>query len=411
MSISNNRSGPARDARELGPLLVSLCRRDADTRVTDADLRILEDTDARERFIGYALAHGVLGLVLAALQRLRPQLMAGDTAFRERLHGCRRRAAAMELGRDRVVAVLRAAGLEPVALKGAGLASAVYREPAERDFGDIDLLLAPDEIDRAVTALGGQGYRVPGTEAAEAGYREHHFHVRVQRPDGFIVELHWKLTRTIEPFLLDAAAFLADGVTLPGARGVRIPRPEHALLHMVLESVRDGFDRLTRVVDVDRIIAATPAIDWHYVEATARAWRLLPSLALALEMSRDMLGTPVPDDVRGRIRPSAAVRLHLALLAPGASMLRQRSVRRPSWVTLLHLWLLSGEPRTVALARIFRGDDTDPLDWLWRGDASPDAPSATTVHPLRRLGKLAAYQLGLYARGVTALPRSWSGAE
>jgi hypothetical protein len=411
MSIANNQSGPARDARELGPLLVALCRRDASTRIADADLRILDDDETRTLFVDYALAHGVLGLVLATLQRVRPSVIAAHAELRERLHGCRRRAALMELGRDRVLAVLRAAGLEPVALKGAGLASAVYGEPAERDFGDVDLLLPPDEIDRAVTALGGHGYQVPGTEAAEAGYREHHFHVRVQRPDGFIVELHWKLTRVIEPFHLDAAAFLAESVTLPGARGVRVPRPEHALLHMVLESVRDGFDRLTRVVDVDRILAATPDIDWGYVEETARAWRLLPSLALALEMSRDMLGTPIPDDVRLRIRPPAAVRLHLALLAPGTSMLRQRSVRRPSWVTLLHLWLLSGESRTIALGRMFRGDDTDPLDWLWRGDDSPHAAPTTTVHPLRRLSKLALYQLGLYARGVTGLPRSWSGAR
>jgi hypothetical protein len=405
-----NDQGPARAARELGQLLVALCRRDAGTRVTSAALRVLDDEDARRRFIDYATAHGVLGLTLAALHRIQPRVGADGAAFRELLQGCRRRAAAMELGRDRVLAILRAAALDPVTLKGAALATTVYREPAERNYGDIDLLLARDEIDPAMLALERQGYRVPGAEAVEAGYREHHFHVRVQRPDGIIVELHWELSRPIESLHLDAAAFRTESVVARAAPRLRVPRPELALLHIVAENLRDGFDRLTRLVDVDRIVASTPAMDWRYLESAAREARLLPSLALVLELSRDMLGTPLPDDVRRRIRPSAIVRFHLALLRPGASMLRQRALTRPSWVVLLQLWLLSGEPRTAALRRMLRGEDADPLDWIWRGDASPDAAGPIAARPVRRMGKLAAYQLGLYARAVT-LPRSWSGAR
>ena len=409
--MPDDQPGSARAARELGPLLVALCRRDAGEHLGDDALGVLDDEEIRARFIDYANVHGVLGLALATLQRTRPHPGAAGAVFRERLHGCRRRAAAMELGRDRVLAVLRAAGLEPVALKGAALQTTVYREPAERDLGDIDLLLPRDQIDRAVAALERQGFLVPGTEEAEAGYREHHFHVRVQRPDGFIVELHWELTRVIEPFHLDPAAYLAESVQVPGAPQLRIPRPELALLHIVTEMLRDGLDRLTRLVDVDRIVAAAPAMDWKYLESAARDARLLPSLALALEMSRDMLGTQVPDEVRRRIRPPVGVRFHLALLRPAQSLLRQRSVTRPSWITLLQLWLLSGEPRTVAIARMFRGEDADPLDWLWRSIMTPDAPATAPVRPVVRMGKLAVYQLGLYARGVVGVPRSWSGVR
>jgi hypothetical protein len=403
---------PRRTARELGPLLVALCRRDGIGAPTDAELRVLDDGATSERFVDFADRHGVLGLALATLARARARGGAGAAGalLGDRLRGCRRRAAAMELGRDRVLAVLHATGIHPVVLKGAGLATSVYRESAERNFGDIDLLLAPDAIDRAMSALGRQGFRVPGAQAVEAGYRAHHFHVRVGRPDGFIVELHWALTRAMEPFHLDASAFLTESVVVPAALPMRVPRPEHALLHIVAECVRDGFDRLTRLVDVDRIVAAAPALDWHVLEAMARDARLLPTLALALELAHDMLGTALPDDVRQRIRPSVGVRAHLALLKPGTSLLRQRAVTRPSWLLLLQLWLLSGESRAAALARMARGEDVDPLEWVWRGDDSPDAPPPTAVHPVERIGKLAMYQLGLYARGVAAFPRSWSGA-
>jgi hypothetical protein len=402
--------GPRRAARELGPLLVALCRRDGIGAPTDAALRTLDDAATSERCVDFADRHGVLGLALATLARIRPRSGAGAALFADRLRGCRRRAAALERGRDRGLAVPHAAGIHPVVLKGAGLATSVYRDPVERNYGDIDLLLAHDEIDRALAALGGHGFRVPGAEAVEAGYREHHFHVRVGRPDGFIVELHWAVTRAIEPFHLDAAAFLAESVVVPGPLGMRVPRPEHALLHIVAECVRDGFDRLTRLVDVDRIVARAPAMDWRALERMAREARLLPTLALALELGHDMLGTSVPEDVRRRIRPPVGVRAHLALLKPGASLLRQRAVTRPSWLLLLQLWLLSGESRASALARMLRGEDADPLEWVWRGDDSPDAPPPVAVRPVERVAKLTMYQLGLYARGVAAFPRSWSGA-
>jgi hypothetical protein len=408
--MPNNRQVSARAARELGPLLVSMCRRDAGERLTEAALQVLDDAQTHERFIDYATRHGVLGLALATLQRVRPRHGVAGAVFRECLHGCRRRAAVLELGRDRILAVLRAAALDPIILKGAGLATTVYDEPAERNFGDIDLLLAQGEIDEAVMTLGRHGFRsnFPGVEAAESEYREHHFHIRVERPGGDMVELHWGLTRAIEPFHLDAAAFMAESVTARGTRRLRVPRPEHALLHTVVENVRDGFNRLTRLVDVDRIVAAAPAMDWGYLEAAARAARLLPALALSLEVSRDLLGTPVPDEVRRRIQPTAWVRFHLALLRPGASLLGQRGVTRPTWVRLLQLWLLSDQSRLVALARTFVGKDADPLDWLWAIDASDDAPFVA-AHPVRRFGNMAVYQLALYATGVAGIRRSWSG--
>jgi len=168
--------------------------------------------------------------------------------------------------------------------------------------------------------------------------------------------------------------------------------------------VRDGFKRLKRLVDVDRIVAAAPAMDWSYLETMAREARLLPTLALALELSHEMLGTPFPEEVRRRIQPPAGVRFHLALLRPGASLLRQRAASRPSWLMLLQLWLLSGETRAAAVARMLRGKDADPLDWMWRGDESPDAPPPFALHPVERVGKLALYQLGLYASEAASGP-------
>jgi len=383
--------------------LLAACRRDV-AQLATADTQLLADARERERFMELAMRHGVMGLVLTALQRSR--CFAGlpaDASERvsETLRGLRRRATILELERDHVVDILGRHGLDAVVLKGAGLASTVYKTTVERDFGDIDVLLPPHQIDSAVEALGLQGYRYPGSMVATEAYRAHHFHLRVQRPHGTIIELHWGLTLPREGFRLDAAAYLTQSVAGAPRTHLRVPCPEHSLLHIVVENVRDALSRLTRLVDVDRIVAGAPAINWEYLDLAARESGLGSALALVLELSRSVLGTEIPDEIRRRLRPPRIVRLHLALLRPAASLLLQHSLARPSWGVLLRLWLLTNRSRGLQLVQMLRADSDDPLEWLW-AESEPETDTGTSLgQRLLRLAKVVSYQVGLYFAGIS----------
>ncbi|MDQ6888006.1 MAG: nucleotidyltransferase family protein [Gemmatimonadota bacterium] len=394
------------DVDVLTGLLPAACRRDP-AGLTEAASAILADERGLEYFTVLASRHGVRGLALSALQRaggldkLSPHVAE---RARENLRALRRRATILGLERDRMLAILRRRDLDVVVLKGAGLASTVYRDPVERDFGDVDVLLPPAQIDAAVEALGQHGYAFPGPTGAAAAYRQHHFHLRMQRGGGLVIELHWDLTLALELFRLDPAAFLAESVTA-GATGVefRVPRPEHALLHVVLENVRDAFSRLTRLVDVDRIVASAPELDWDHLHAAARTGGLGPALALCLELSRGALGTEIPMEVQRRMRPTRAVRFHLALLRPASSLLSQRAIARPSWGELIQLWLVTGRSRGMTLLQMLRADSGEPLQWLWDGGDSDTAAPASLASRLSRVAKVVGYQLGLYASGLAGL--------
>lgn len=384
-------------------LLLAACRRDL-ASLAAADTEPLADPRARLCFLDLASRHGVQGLALAALHRAGcidalPADASG--ALREVLRGLRRRAAILAMERDHVLGILQRHGLEAMVLKGAGLASTVYRDEVERDFGDIDVLLPAEQIDQALETLGRHGYGSAVSEEATERYRAHHFHLRVQRPRGTLIELHWALTAPHEVFRLDAAAFLRHGAT--GATPLRMPRPEHSLLHVVVENARGAFSRLTRLVDVDRIVAGAPALDWDYLVATARASGLSSALALALELGRSMLGTEVPEEVRRRLRPAGAVRFHLALLRPASSLLRQRALKRASWAELMRLWLVTSHSRRMALVRMLRADSEDPLRWLWDGNESETRGHPSLVRRVSRFGKVVAYQFGLYAGGIASV--------
>ena len=55
------------------------------------------------------------------------------------------------------IEVLTAAGVAPVVLKGPALAHLIAADPAQRSFGDIDLLVRSDHVARALTALRAKG--------------------------------------------------------------------------------------------------------------------------------------------------------------------------------------------------------------------------------------------------------------
>jgi putative nucleotidyltransferase-like protein len=389
----------------VGEMLMQACRMDGADRLGALRAGRLAEPATAQLYTGLAARHGVLGLALATLERsacwptLAPEVQQG---LGRTLKQLRMRATVLQLERDHVVATLLKHGVRAVVLKGAGLASTAYAEPVEREYGDLDLLVAPAEIDAAISALESRGYANPFSDESMEGYRRHHFHVHLRRPGERIVELHWAVTQQLEPFQLDAAAFLERSVQ---AGALRVPRAEHALLHMLVESVRGDFNRIKGLVDIDRIIGTAAAMDWSYLVASARTAHLLPALSLALETSRQLLGTQVPDAVLREAQPSRATRLHLALLRPSDLIMRQRTLARASSADLLRMWLLSGRSRAAWLMSLLTPAADHPLQWMWDDPNVPRTVRSTFVQRAARVGKLLAEQAGAYAVGTVTLLR------
>jgi hypothetical protein len=385
-------------------LLLAACHRDVSVlqAFDQSVIAKLDDKGYRTDFLEFASRHGVMGLVCSSLLRSglldgRPSRTDIDTHYR----AMSRRAMIMQLERDNVLRTLEAHGVAPVLLKGSGLVSTAYSALAERDYGDIDILVAEGDINPAVAALATRGYNAPGTAAVNEGYLAHHFHVRVVRA-ATIVELHWAMTLTREPYALNPAAVMREAVKHDAVPSARVPRAEHMLLHMVVENVRDAFTRLTRMVDIDRIIRANPGLDWLYLEQCARDAHLIPALSLVLETCAALFGTDIPQIVLQRIKPPRSVKAHLALLDVERSLMLQRGFSRPTWKLLLQVWLVNDRPRVGALTRILRGDDDEPLEWLWRKEDAPREIRSTLADRTFLVSKVLLYQLLTYRKVLTA---------
>lgn len=391
-------------------LLVRLCRREPPP-LAPAELQALGDAGFRARLHELAAAHRTLGLALLALAR-SPELGELSPEARDDLLAplAARRARAERQDREleRLLAVFAAGGLEPVVLKGPALRRTVYEQPVERPFGDFDLLFEDRELERAFELVREAGYRFPGSAERFAGYRAKHFHVIFRHPDRFVVEVHWALSKPASPFRLDPDAFRRRSRRAGGSAGcaLRVPCPEHLLLHMAHENLRDSFSRLVRLVDLDRIVSATPELDWDELVSEARRGGLVSLLGLSLELASALLATPVPAEVRRALRPDRLGRAHLALLRPADALLqRQLADTGPAEATLL--WLAPGwGARAALLLRLARGADFAD-QWIY--DASTEGPpgaAARLTAGVKGVLHLAATHLELYRRALPRTPRA-----
>jgi len=346
-------------------LLLSVVRRDARTGVSVDRLSRLTDHGFRSAFHSVMTGHGVIGLALTALRRCD----AFGTLDRESqdhvtapLRPFAFQAALWDAERDRLLEVLRAQSLVPVVLKGGALRMTVYSEPGERLSGDLDLLVPAHRVRDGLEALAGAGYVDHWSDYARKEHVRSGYHLSLSHRNGFEVELHWDLAPRTEGFRFDPAAFLNRSVLhhREGAPPVRVPSPEHMVLHLADQVREDSFSKLKRLLDIDRVVATAVAsghdMDWDYLARQARQGGHQAVLGLALQLSRRLLDTPVPTEAVQCLKVDPLVRTHIALLRPEAFVLTQQAFRSTVARRALHLWLQPGWGTRARWARrIIRG--------------------------------------------------------
>ncbi|MBI4504379.1 MAG: nucleotidyltransferase family protein, partial [Chloroflexi bacterium] len=161
----------------------------------------------------------------------------------------------------RIARALEVVRVPALAYKGATLAATGYPSVGCRPMGDLDLLVSPAQVDRALAALATAGYRLDSAGPPSAFLLRYGTQALLVGPSGVHLDLHWQLFT--EPWL--AAAFPVDlaGLwtrALPYARdGARLLRPAPAdellllCLHLALHHSYAG---VLPYVDLDLLARA-----------------------------------------------------------------------------------------------------------------------------------------------------------
>jgi hypothetical protein len=264
-------------------------------------------------------------------------------------------------------------GLDPIVLKGAALAD-VYASPALRPMVDVDVLIRPIDLPRAVGILQRHGFTSdhdvlnPAKSAclhsaafmpAEGGGIDLHWMASPQLPPAGTARAQWR--RPWYAQLGDDEFRLRARRTTFGEIEVRAPAITDLLLLVVLHGVRFGAADDTRwAVDAAMIVRHRPDdVDWDLFVEQARRRRVGRVTAAALEhlaghvMVGDLSGR-IPADVVPRLRAGRAGRRERIIdaLSSRENSMEPSARRIVLDVIIRHLVLTSGESR-LAIARSF----------------------------------------------------------
>jgi hypothetical protein len=287
----------------------------------------------------------------------------------------------------RLLAALETAGVEALAYKGPTLAVQAYGDLSLRPFIDLDLLVRPADVPRALGALEAEGYApvLRLSPAQERAFRRVDGDYQlVHRVTGTLVELHARVSTTRFAMPLETEALLrrAQSVRVGGGE-VRTLGDQDLLVVLCAHGAKHRWKRLEWLVALSELLRAGrgDVEGALLLAATAHARR---TFLLGLALARRILGAPVPDAIAREIDADA----DLARLAAEveARLLAEDAEEGDETVANLRFNLRARDglaDRARSAARWFFAPG--PEDWRWVH--LPDAlfPLYRLLRPVRLL--------------------------
>ena len=224
---------------------------------------------------------------------------------REQLTETARRTARLALGRSaelvRIARLFGDAGIPFLSVKGPLLARSIYGDVGGRHAGDLDLLIAPDNLAQADAVLRAAGCRrsQPDFDLTPRQWREYqrlrHEFEYFNDTTGVRIEVEWRLEglgrQAFDEWLKAGARETLGGIEL-----ARLPAETEALYLFVHGAGHEWF-RLFWLVDVARLLARG-GVDWPQVMRTARACGVEASVWQGARLVETLFGIPVPEPLR-----------------------------------------------------------------------------------------------------------------
>ena len=197
----------------------------------------------------------------------------------------------------RIVSHLESTGIQALPYKGPVLAETLYGDVAQRQFGDLDILILPADVLKAKAALRDLGYE-PALELApqiEATYIETGYEYSFGSTHGQnLLELQWRILPRFYSIDFDVAQLFdrADMINF-GERSVRTLRPEDLLLALCVHAAKHVWVQLSWLCDIAQLVNFRQ-LDWNAIQCEAKRLGIERIVNLNLFLAHRMLGSTLP---------------------------------------------------------------------------------------------------------------------
>ena len=211
---------------------------------------------------------------------------------------------------DDLLLLLNAEHISAIPFKGPVFAGAFYGNVGLRSFTDIDLLVCPQDAQKASRLLMAVGYKpqFPLNDLQEqALIRFRHAHMFSNERKKTSVDLHWGLVPVFFPVEMEEVWDHCRLVRVEG-RAYKTLSAEDYLLYLCSHGLQHRWEVLSLVCDAAEILRAREDLDWDYILQKASMSHGRRILFLGLVLAGDLLQAPAPRKILEEARRYPAVR-------------------------------------------------------------------------------------------------------
>jgi hypothetical protein len=270
---------------------------------TDLDWPFLLETAGR---------HGLIPLLYRHLGKLGTDAVPPSIVERLRNHfylNARHNALLTE-ELNRLVSVFDEQGTSVMPFKGPALAEELYGDIGCREIYDLDVLVKREDVLRAMDLMVSLGYTAQArfTKRQMTAYLAAHNEISfVNEERKVIVELQWEIAPRYFGFPV-AHLCLWDHDIVKSRSGFLFPRPEALLLMLCVHGAKDLWGQMKWICDVAELLREYKGLDWKRTKELAYDSGGRRMLFLGLLLAKDLLDTPIPEEIRKEIESDTQVR-------------------------------------------------------------------------------------------------------
>jgi hypothetical protein len=205
---------------------------------------------------------------------------------------------------ESIVSAFERANVRVCALKGPALSARLYGNPVLRGSIDLDFLVAPQDLDRAVALMTGLGY-TGKSDTTVAYLLRHGHHLDFTKPGATSIELHF-------------VAYAGFGVTLPSSAlmdraidyrfsdraTVLVPSTEDEFIYLAVHGAGHSFARLLWLYDLKALVQKNPQLDWDQVVMRSRNARVSTAVGYAVRQLVQWFHMPLERELKAFPRHS-----------------------------------------------------------------------------------------------------------
>lgn len=245
----------------------------------------------------------------------------------------------------RLIGVWQGAEVQVLAWKGPSLAQVAYPSLGLRACADLDVIVRPGQMEKAVSLIRQQGYE---EMEWEAGRHTRNF---VRQSPKAIVELHEAVMQDRFSLPIDPDKLWDHSQTVKTFAGdIPVPNAENLLLMLCVHGAKHTWERLSWICDLVLFIRAHPELDWDRLLLVAKSSRSLRMLYSGLLLAEVLAPGVLPDRVRQTVVDDAGA--------------RQLALRSMDWMFLSH-YTFGVSLQKFWFQIMMREDVRDRLPMVW----------------------------------------------